>query len=129
MGMLCGQNGEKGIGEKEVSLSLSYYVVTQGKQAEVGKEGLEFLHSLTSLLCCLSTVRYSMYPKNFEAISSFLPCKSTADCVRYYYLSKKNENFKQVARKATFKRRKFIKPGVSRLSLMPNILLVYIVYS
>lgn len=56
--------------------------------------------------------RYVLYPKNFEAISTFLPSKTTADCVRYYYLHKKNEKFKQVARKATFKRRKFIKPVV-----------------
>ena len=62
--------------------------------------------------CFVVFFRYALYPKNFEAISSFLPGKTTADCVRYYYLSKKNEKFKQVVRKVTFKRRKFIKPGV-----------------
>ena len=50
----------------------------------------------------------------------FIPSKSTADCVRYYYLTKKGEMFKQVARKASFKRRKFIKPGVSGPFISPS---------
>ena len=68
-------------------------------------------------LCFLAFIydRYALYPKNFEAISSFLSRKTTSDCVRYYYLSKKNEKFKQVARKATLKKRKFIKPSVKSL--------------
>lgn len=68
---------------------------------------------VTVSLYIYSGNRYALYPKNFEAISTFLPSKTTADCVRYYYLHKKNEKFKQMARKATFKRRKFIKPVVN----------------
>ena len=45
------------------------------------------------------------------------PCilpQSTADCVKHYYLCKKNEHFKQLVRKANLKRRKtFVKPQVS----------------
>ena len=36
--------------------------------------------------------------------------QSTCECVKYYYVSKKGENFKQLARKASFKRKKtFVK--------------------
>ena len=76
----------------------------------------QIIHSSTSISSSLPPLlpcnRYALCPKNFEAISSFLPCKTTGECVRYYYLSKKNEKFKQVARKTAFKRRKFIKPSV-----------------
>ncbi|GFR30810.1 nuclear receptor corepressor 1 [Trichonephila clavata] len=49
--------------------------------------------------------KYLQHPKNFAIISSCLEKKSVADCVQYYYLSKKSENFKQLLRKHSVRKR------------------------
>ncbi|XP_077995441.1 uncharacterized protein LOC144448936 isoform X2 [Glandiceps talaboti] len=48
--------------------------------------------------------KFIQYPKNFQMIASFLERKSIPDCVLFYYTTKKNENYKQLARKATVKK-------------------------
>lgn len=44
--------------------------------------------------------KYLQHPKNFGAISACLERKTAQDCVRYYYLNKKTENYKQLLRKS-----------------------------
>ena len=43
--------------------------------------------------------------------------QSTCECVKYYYVSKKSENFKQLARKASFKRKKTFVKSTEMLTL------------
>ncbi|KAH9362604.1 hypothetical protein HPB48_015482 [Haemaphysalis longicornis] len=43
--------------------------------------------------------KFIEHPKKFHIIASYLDKKSAADCVEYYYLSKKRENYKQFTRK------------------------------
>lgn len=48
--------------------------------------------------------KYLMNPKKFGIIAQYLERKSIADCIHYYYLSKKHENYKQLLRKHVKKR-------------------------
>jgi hypothetical protein len=52
------------------------------------------------LFCFVFSEKYLQHPKNFGVISQYLDRKSVSDCVQYYYLSKKTENYKQLLRKS-----------------------------
>ena len=49
--------------------------------------------------------KFLLHPKNFGQIAQFLERKTVSDCVQYYYLSKKTENYKQQLRKSKIRRR------------------------
>ena len=43
--------------------------------------------------------KFTQSPKNFGYISSFLENKTTEQCVQFYYMTKKSENYKNLLRK------------------------------
>ncbi|XP_022250100.1 nuclear receptor corepressor 1-like isoform X2 [Limulus polyphemus] len=49
--------------------------------------------------------KYLQHLKNFVFIASHLERKDVADCVQYYYLTKKSENYKQLIRKQSARKR------------------------
>ncbi|XP_061382083.1 uncharacterized protein LOC116777108 isoform X2 [Danaus plexippus] len=66
---------------------------------EAEHKGLQLRNVWTQAERELFREKYLQHPKNFGQIASFLPRKSVRDCVRFYYLSKKAENYKQLLRK------------------------------
>lgn len=55
---------------------------------------------------------YLQHPKDFALISRMTNRKNVSNCVHYYYLSKKNENFKQLLKRQQKRRtRSFVRPA------------------
>ena len=50
--------------------------------------------------------KFTQCPKNFGYISSFLENKTTEQCVQFYYMTKKSENYKNLLRKQSQANRK-----------------------
>ncbi|XP_046570749.1 LOW QUALITY PROTEIN: uncharacterized protein LOC124278997 [Haliotis rubra] len=50
--------------------------------------------------------KYLQHPKNFGLIAQYLPRKTVAECVHFYYLTKKSDNYKQLLRKQNMKRKR-----------------------
>lgn len=67
---------------------------------EVEYKSRQFLNVWTPSEKEIFKEKYLQHPKNFGVIASYLDRKSVADCVQYYYLSKKTENYKQLLRKS-----------------------------
>uniref|UniRef100_A0A665WK58 Nuclear receptor corepressor 2 n=1 Tax=Echeneis naucrates TaxID=173247 RepID=A0A665WK58_ECHNA len=59
--------------------------------------------------------KFIQHPKNFGLIASFLDRKTVAECVLFYYLTKKNENYKNIVRR-NYRRRGRSQQQVNRSS-------------
>ncbi|GAB6028720.1 hypothetical protein CHUAL_004541 [Chamberlinius hualienensis] len=64
--------------------------------------------------------KYLQHPKNFALVASYLERKSVADCVQYYYLTKKDANYKQLLRKHSVRKKRFNKPNQSASHPAPS---------
>lgn len=60
--------------------------------------------------------KFTQSPKNFGFISSFLENKSTEQCVQFYYMTKKTENYKNLLRKQTQANRRRAKNTTTTLT-------------
>lgn len=50
--------------------------------------------------------KFAIYNKNFKEIANHLACKSTADCVEYYYRNQKSDDFEKTQRRLQLKNRR-----------------------
>ncbi|KAH9499030.1 nuclear receptor co-repressor 1 [Bulinus truncatus] len=71
---------------------------------EVYKESQNYTSMWTEAERLIFKEKYLQNPKNFVVIASFLPQKSVPDCVKFYYLTKKKENYKLLLEKENVNR-------------------------
>jgi nuclear receptor co-repressor 1 len=73
----------------------------------IKRDAAEFYKERTKMPCWLPEEKqifiekFTQSPKNFGYISSFLENKTTEQCVQFYYMTKKTENYKNLLRKQT----------------------------
>ncbi|XP_054715965.1 nuclear receptor corepressor 1-like isoform X2 [Uloborus diversus] len=84
-----------------------WYINKNGLIEELSQEYKEkqMLNIWTDQEKAIFREKYLQHPKNFAFIASCLDRKSVSDCVQYYYLSKKSENYKQLLRKHSVRKR------------------------
>ncbi|KAG8241771.1 Gei-8p [Homalodisca vitripennis] len=88
------------------------YINNNGKIEDFAKEYKErqVLNVWTQAEIEIFKAKFPQHPKNFGVIASYLDRKSACDCVQYYYLSKKEENYKTLLRKSRQRKRSSRKP-------------------
>jgi hypothetical protein len=65
----------------------------------------------TDMEKCIFLDRFLQYPKDFRKIASFIRDKSTADCVEFYYNSKKNMPYKTALKEHLQRKKKKMDVG------------------
>ena len=60
--------------------------------------------------------KFTQSPKNFGFISSFLENKTTEQCIQFYYMTKKTENYKNLLRKQTQANKRRAKQNTSTMT-------------
>ncbi|CAK9292818.1 unnamed protein product [Gordionus sp. m RMFG-2023] len=92
----------------DVNISVRDMEINQGTLLPLEERGVRFAHYNIWTLEERETFKkcYTSNPKEFETIALSLPNKSVSDCVLFYYLTKKGENYKKLVRRKIAKRRK-----------------------
>lgn len=89
------------------------YINTNGYVEDIIAEYKEYqiLNTWTEEEKDIFRENYLQHPKNFGLIASMTSRKNVANCVQYYYLSKKSENYKQLLKRQQKRRtRSFVRP-------------------
>ena len=65
--------------------------------------------------------KFTQSPKNFAFISSFLETKTTEECIQFYYMTKKSENYKNLLRKQTQANKRRAKQNTTTTTTMTTV--------
>ncbi|KAF6215831.1 hypothetical protein GE061_000166 [Apolygus lucorum] len=99
-----------------------FYVNNNGRVDDFPAEykGRHLLNVWTQAEKDIFKEKFLQHPKNFGVIASYLEKKSVSDCVQYYYLSKKTENYKRLLRKSRVRSRSGRNPQAKVASVSAN---------
>lgn len=89
------------------------YINTNGYVEDIISEykGYQILNTWTDEEKEIFRDNYLQNPKNFGLIATVTTRKNVANCVQYYYMSKKSENYKQLLKRQQKRRtRSFVRP-------------------